>query len=188
MPRRNLTFSFPSFHDRWDSSAGTTESSLRPKRTGRTAMKAGTGWKRTTETCGEGGPRGANEIRDWVEKDPIARGLARSPAAPLAPVHLVFHMWKRGIYIYRYILHIFWRPDIFSWEVWGSLGESGRTISRERACEVTARRARGHSLWNSANLDGGRSRPAELSGAVGGEPHGHGGDTGGQQNPQGCVA
>lgn len=39
-------------------------------------MKAGTGWKRTTETCGEGGPRGANEIRDWVGKDPIARGLA----------------------------------------------------------------------------------------------------------------
>lgn len=41
-------------------------------------MKAGTGWKRTTETCGGGGggPRGANEIRDWVEKDPIARGLA----------------------------------------------------------------------------------------------------------------
>lgn len=41
-------------------------------------MKAGTGWKRTTET-GSGGPRGANEIRDWVRKDPIARGLAAQP-------------------------------------------------------------------------------------------------------------
>lgn len=75
-------------------------------------MKAGTGWIRTTETCGEGGPRGANEIRDWVGKDPTARGLAE-PAAPLAPVHLVFHMWKRGTWIN--ILHIFWRPDIFWW-------------------------------------------------------------------------
>lgn len=41
-------------------------------------MKVGTGWKRTTET-GSGGPRGANEIRDWVRKDPIARGLAAQP-------------------------------------------------------------------------------------------------------------
>lgn len=41
-------------------------------------MKAGTGWKRTTETRG-GGPTGANEIRDWVRKDPIARGLAAQP-------------------------------------------------------------------------------------------------------------
>lgn len=42
-------------------------------------MKAGTGWKRTTEICSGGGPRGANEIRDWVRKDPIAHGLAAQP-------------------------------------------------------------------------------------------------------------
>lgn len=44
-----------SFSDRWDFSVGATERSLRLKRTGRTVMKAGTGWKRTTETCGQEG-------------------------------------------------------------------------------------------------------------------------------------
>lgn len=91
-------------------------------------MKAGTGWKRTTETCGEGGPRGANEIRDWVGKDPIAQGLARSPAAPLAPVHLVFHMWKRGIYIY--IFSIFFGDLIFFRGRWG-VGGDGEVAAGE---------------------------------------------------------
>lgn len=91
-------------------------------------MKAGTGWKRTIETCGEGGPRGANEIRDWVGKDPIAQGLARSPAAPLAPVHLVFHMWKRGIYIY--IFSIFFGDLIFFRGRWG-VGGDGEVVGEE---------------------------------------------------------
>ena len=91
-----LKVSFLSFFDRWVSSVGATERSSRLKRTGRTVMKAGTGWKRTTET-GSRGPRGANEIRDWVKKDPIARG-SHSPAAPVAPDPSVFHMWKRRIF------------------------------------------------------------------------------------------
>lgn len=39
-------------------------------------MKVGTGWKRITETWSWGweGPRGANAIKDWVKKDPIAMG------------------------------------------------------------------------------------------------------------------
>lgn len=62
-------------------------------------MKVGTGWKRITETWGWGcgGPRGANAIKDWVRKDPIAMG-SRSPAAPVALNPSVFHMWKRAIF------------------------------------------------------------------------------------------
>lgn len=65
--------------------------------------KAGTGWKRTTETC-SGGPAGANEIRDWVEKGPIARGLAAQP--PQWPCSLPYVEEKN-------ILHIFWRLFFF---------------------------------------------------------------------------
>lgn len=44
-----------------------------------------------------GGPVGANEIRNWIGKYPIARGLA-GPATPVAPGPSVFHMWKRRIF------------------------------------------------------------------------------------------
>lgn len=104
----------------------------------------------------------------------IQQHRVSQPQLPLlAPVHLVFHMWKRGIYIYRYILHIFWRPEFFFGGRWWSWG-TGKGLG-----EVTARLARGHSLWNSANLNGGRFQPAELSVKDS--------DTGGRPNPQGCL-
>lgn len=59
-------------------------------------MKAGTGWKRTTETL-KWSPRGANEIRYWVKEDSIATGLT-TQWPPVAPGPSVFHMWKRGIF------------------------------------------------------------------------------------------
>lgn len=44
-----------------------------------------------------GGPTGADAIRDWVGKDPIAWGLAAQPPQwHQAPS--VFHMWKRRIF------------------------------------------------------------------------------------------
>lgn len=68
-------------------------------------MKAGTGWKRITETC-SGGPRGADAIRDWVGKDPIARGLSRPSGTRPFGLPYVEE---------RNILHIFWRLVIFLW-------------------------------------------------------------------------
>lgn len=48
-------FFCPSRHS-WDSSVGATEKLSRLRRTERTVMKAGTGWKRTTEACRTGVP------------------------------------------------------------------------------------------------------------------------------------
>lgn len=120
-----------------------------------------------------GGPRGANEIRDWVGKDPIARGLA----AQLPHWHQALQSSICGREEYSpYFL-----------ETWYFLWVGG---SRKQACEVTVGLARGHLLWNSANLKGGNSQPAERS--CWWRPtfvRGCGCDinTGGQQNPQGCV-
>lgn len=100
-------------------------------------MKAGTGWKRTTETCGEGGPRGANEIRDWVGKDPIARGLA----AQLPHWHQSIRSSICGRE--ESIFSIFFGDLIFFF-VGGGPGKQAR--------EVTAGLAGGRLLWNSANL------------------------------------
>lgn len=71
---------------------------------------------------------------------------SRSPAAPVAPGPSVFHMWKRRIF------SIFF-GDLIFFCGWGS---------RKQASEVTVWLARGHLLWNSANLKGGNSQPAEL--------------------------
>lgn len=121
-PYQPLAMLFSLLFNRWVSSVGATERSLRLKRTGKTVMKAGTGWKRITETySGQGGgPRGAKEIRNWVRKDPIARGLA-GPATPVAPGPSVFHMWKRRIF------SIFF-GDLIFFCGWGS---------RKQASEVT---------------------------------------------------
>lgn len=110
-------------------------------------MKAGTGWIRTTETY-NGSPRGASEIRDSVAKDPIAQGLSAQPP-PVALGPSVFHMWKRRIF------SIFFGDLIF----WGGGGRE----SRKQASEVTRWLASGHLLWNSANLKGGITQPAEQS-------------------------
>lgn len=71
---------------------------------------------------GRGGPRGANEIRDWVKKDPIAWGFA----SPLThwPFSIPYVEEKN-------ILHIFWRLNIFYG--WGS---------RKQPSEVTVGLAR----------------------------------------------
>ncbi len=93
-----------------------------------------------------GGPRGANEIRHWVGKDPIAWGLAaQSP------------QWHQALQS-----SICGREDYSPYflEIWYFLGGWG---SRKQASEVTVWLARGHLLWNSANLKRGNSRPAERS-------------------------
>lgn len=86
--------------------------------------KAGTGWKRTTETC-SGGPAGANEIRDWVEKGPIARGLAAQP--PQWPCSLPYVEEKN-------ILHIFWR--LFFFCVWEESGFRNDIVVCQRTLAV----------------------------------------------------
>lgn len=98
-------FFCPSRHS-WDSSVGATEKLSRLRRTERTVMKAGTGWKRTTEALQNGGPRGANENRDWVRKDPMARGLA----AQLPHWHQALQSSICGREDYS---PYFWRPDFF---------------------------------------------------------------------------
>lgn len=67
-----------------------------------------------------GGPRGANENRDWVRKDPMARGLA----AQLPHWHQALQSSICGIEDYS---PYFWRPD-FLFQGWGS---------RKQASEVT---------------------------------------------------
>lgn len=77
-----------------------------------------------------GGPRGANEIRDWVGKDPIARGLAAQPPQ--------WHQWPFSLpYVEeKNILHIFWSLDIFLWVGVQETGFWGDSVACQRTLAV----------------------------------------------------
>lgn len=99
--------------------------------------KLGLDGKEPLRLAARGGPRGANEIRDWVGKDPIAQGLA----AQLPHWHQSIRSSICGRE--ESIFSIFFGDLIFFF-VGGAPGKQAR--------EVTAGLARGHLLWNSANL------------------------------------
>lgn len=109
-----------------------------------------------------GGPRGAKENRDWVRKDPMARGLA----AQLPHWHQALQSSICGIEDYS---PYFWRPD-FLFQGWG-VQETG--------------------FWGDSGTPcGGNSHPAMRSrwmtstSALGCRDDMN---IGGPQNPQGCV-
>lgn len=93
-----------------------------------------------------GGPRGANENRDWVRKDPMARGLA----AQLPRWHPALQSSICGIEDYS---PDFWRPNFFFFPRLGG-------GSRKQASEVTV----------GLPVEG---TPIQQSGAVEWHPHPH---------------